>query len=73
MPKNVNCAEMGYDCAFSVSAEDDKQEYILETIQKHATKNHLDLIGEDSELKPEVKAKLLNLLNQSQYHKQGPN
>jgi predicted small metal-binding protein len=71
MAKNVNCAAMGYDCAFSVTAGDDEPETILKSVKNHVSDKHPELVA-DGEIREDVKAKLRDLLNQSKYHEQQP-
>lgn len=65
----ISCAEMGYDCIFSIEAEDGEQELILNTTEQHALTKHEELTDKQ-QLKPEVKQKLFSLLEQSQYRQQ---
>ena len=66
MAKNLNCADMGYQCVFSITAEDDEQDLMLDTVERHALNKHLELTEHDH-IKPEVKAKLKGLLMQAHY------
>jgi predicted small metal-binding protein len=69
MAKNLNCAELGYQCAFSVTADDDQKDFMLDIIQQHAAQVHPDLVDESTTLKPAVRERLLDLLMQSNYSK----
>ncbi len=66
MAKNISCAAMGYECVFSLTADDDEQEFMLDTVEHHAAAKHSDLMDGET-LKPAVKEKLRNLLSQSHY------
>lgn len=63
---NINCAAMGYDCIFSITAGDDEQDLMLDTVQAHAADKHPELV-EDGVLRDDVREKLKNLLQQSGY------
>jgi len=72
MAKNINCAAMGYDCVFSVTAEDDQQNFIMDVVEKHAYESHPELI-EDMTLKPAIRSRLRSLLIQSKFMEQSGN
>ena len=66
MSNNINCAAMGYDCVFSVTTEDNQDDFLLNVVKDHAAESHSELV-DDRELRPEVKSKLLELLKQSKF------
>ena len=67
MSNNINCAAMGYECVFSITAEEGQGDFMIETVQQHAKTMHPELVDNNNILKPDVKSKLLELLNQSKY------
>lgn len=69
MAKNINCAAMGYECAFSVTAEDNQQDFIMDVVEKHAHQSHPELL-ENMSLKPAIRSQLRSLLMQSKYAEQ---
>lgn len=67
MSRNLNCAAIGYDCAFSITAEDGQQDFMVETVERHAGQAHPELVDDAQHLKPAVRSKLLELLTQAKY------
>jgi predicted small metal-binding protein len=66
MAKNINCAAMGYECVYSLTAGDDEQQLMFDTTERHAAAKHPELMN-GQEFKPEIKQKLKSLLEQSHY------
>ena len=67
MANNLNCAELGYNCVFSITAQEGQEDFMIDTVEHHAKEFHPELVDKNYILKPDVKSKLQELLNQSKY------
>lgn len=66
MSNNLNCAAMGYDCVFSITAENGEEDFLINVVEQHAEARHPELTDE-GHLKPDVRDKLRHLLDQAHY------
>lgn len=69
MARTLGCADVGYDCAFRITTEDNQDDFIVETTLKHAKAHHPELAAKPAELEETLKKHIRNLLEQAKYNK----
>jgi predicted small metal-binding protein len=69
MAKSLGCADMGYECAFRVSAADDEADLIVNTAVSHASSHHPELVADEPALREALRANIKELLDQSGYNR----
>ena len=67
MARTLGCADVGYDCVYRVTAQDGEDDFILDTTIAHAKKYHPEIAQNDAALREQLRGKIKNLLDQSNY------
>ncbi len=67
MAKTLGCADVGYDCVYRITANDNEEDLILDASIKHAKLNHPEIAGLQKELRETLRSKIRSLLDQAKY------